>query len=170
RGSREKRVELAGMLAKAVKEKEPIIQFVFMGDVESAMPEYLHPYCVFLGNQTDPIKIHKTYCKSHVLIITSSFEGFPLVVMEAMARGLAIISTAVGDVPKHIMPGINGFIIDELSKEKEIISQGSKYIFQLYNDMDLLKKISDSNIEYAYKTFGLESFNANYKQLFKELE
>ena len=45
-----------------------------------------------------------------------------------------------------------------------------KYIFRLYNDPELLKKISDSNIDYAYRTFGIDSFNTNYKQLFKELE
>ena len=170
RGGPEKRVGIVGMLAKAVKEKNPKVQFVFMGDVESAMPEYLRPYCVFLGNQTEGIKIHEIYSKSQILIITSSFEGFPLVVMEAMARGLAIISTPVGDVPKHVISGINGFIIDELYKEKEIVDQGLKYIFQLYNDPALLKNISDSNIDYAYRTFGIDSFNANYQQLFKELE
>jgi glycosyltransferase involved in cell wall biosynthesis len=90
--------------------------------------------------------------------------------MEAMARGLAIISTPVGDVPKHVRSGINGFIIEELFEEKEIVNQGLNFIFQLYNDPELLKKISDSNIDYAYRTFGLDSFNANYKQLFKELE
>jgi len=170
RGSPEKRVEIAGKIAKAVKEKNPSIQFVFMGDIEPAMPKHLHQYCIFLGNQTDKNKIHEVYCKSDVLLMTSAFEGFPLVVMEAMARGLAIISTAVGDVPKHVSSGLNGFIIEEIIKEEEIINQGSNYLFQLSNDPVLLKKMSNSNIEYAYKKFGLDSFNANYKQLFKELE
>lgn len=170
RGSPEKRVEIAGKIAKEVKEKDPKIQFVFMGDIEPAMPKYLHQYCIFLGNQTDKNKIHEIYCKSDVLLMTSAFEGFPLVVMEAMARGLAIISTPVGDVPKHVIPEVNGFIIDELFKEEDIINKGSNYIFQLNSDKELLRKISTSNIEYAFKTFGLDTFNANYKQLFKELE
>jgi glycosyltransferase involved in cell wall biosynthesis len=170
RGSREKRVEIAGKIAKAVKEKDPGIQFVFMGDIEPAMPKHLHQYCIFLGNQTDKHKIHEVYCKSDVLLITSAFEGFPLVVMEAMARGLAILSTPVGDVPKHVNSGVNGFIIEELFNEEEIIKKGLNYIFQLSSDQGLFKKISSSNIEYAFKTFGLDNFNANYKQLFKELE
>ena len=169
RGSPEKRVHIVGKLAKIVKEKDPTIQFVFMGDAEDAMPVHLHPYCIFLGNQTDPVKIHQTYCKSHILIITSLFEGFPLVVMEAMARGLAIISTPVGDVPKHVKTGINGFIINELINEDEIVNMGSKYIFELKNNKNLLMSISASNTDYAFKNFGLDTFNSNYQRLFKKL-
>src|SRR5688572_13176320 len=169
RGTPEKRVQIAGNLAKTVREKDPTIQFVFMGDIASAMPVHLHSYCIFLGNQTDPAKIHQIYCGSHILIVTSLFEGFPLVVMEAMARGLAIISTPVGDVPKHVKAGTNGFIIDELLNEDEIVNQGSKYILELKNNNNLLMSIAGSNIRYACKHFGLDTFNSNYQNLFKEL-
>lgn len=170
RGSIEKRIHIIAEMAQRGKLLDNSIQFLFMGDVQSAIPEELCPYCTFLGNQTDPEKIHEIYNGCHALIIVSSFEGFPLVVMEGMARGLVIISTAVGDVPKHVKNGINGFIIEEVSDEEKIINQGLNYILELKKDPALLQKISDENRRYAYQHFGLDKFNSNYRQLFSELQ
>lgn len=170
RGSPEKRVHIVAALAKETKAADDAVQFWFMGDVSGSVPEHLHAYCHFLGNQSDPAKIHEIYTMAHVLIITSAFEGFPLVVMEAMSRGLAVISTPVGDVPRHVKNGIHGFIIEELENEEIIIREALKYILALKKNTELLQKIAEENIRYAEENFGLPVFNSNYRHLFEEFQ
>jgi glycosyltransferase involved in cell wall biosynthesis len=45
-----------------------------------------------------------------MLALTSVSEGHPLVVLEAMARGLPIVATRVGGIAETVAHGVNGFI------------------------------------------------------------
>jgi L-malate glycosyltransferase len=122
---------------------------------------------IFHGNQSDEKKISSIYARAHALILTSSTEGFPLVVIEAMAHGCVILATAVGDIPVHVRPGENGFLFSSVSNEQKIVEEGSKQIRLLKENMDKWKTISGNNINYASHNFGIEKFNAAWDQLIK---
>jgi len=49
--------------------------------------------------------------KIGVLCITSRHEGLPLVALEAMSRGIPVISFAIGGLPELIRDGQNGWLI-----------------------------------------------------------
>lgn len=51
------------------------------------------------------------YERSDVLVVSSFMEGVPVVLMEAMAKELFVVSTAVGGVPELIEPGVNGLVV-----------------------------------------------------------
>ena len=45
-----------------------------------------------------------------IFALTSKSEGHPLVVLEAMTRGLPIVATGVGGIADTVQSGVNGFI------------------------------------------------------------
>lgn len=169
RATAEKRVHLVAQIAKKLKDGNAPVEVQFMGDVREAIPESLHSCVKFWGNQNDPAVIQKIYAGADVLILTSVFEGFPMVAMEAMANGLAIVSTAVGDMPYHIKEGENGFLIDEKG-EKNIVDKASAILSDLFFQQPLLKEIGERNKAYALRLFGIEEFNKNYLRLFESLQ
>ncbi|MBI1848750.1 MAG: glycosyltransferase [Planctomycetes bacterium] len=52
------------------------------------------------------------YAASNVLVLPSSSEAFPRVILEAGAHGLPTVATAVGDLPRLIRDGETGWLID----------------------------------------------------------
>jgi glycosyltransferase involved in cell wall biosynthesis len=156
RGSTEKRIELAAMIAKKVKSQQPDISFEFIGNVEKYIPHDLSKFCIVHGNIQNKETIEYHYQKNNVLLITSSFEGFPLVVMEAMNNGLAIISTEVGDVPLHVKNDINGYIAKSSLSSEEITDYMSNRIIQLHSNRNLLHAMSINNHSYAVKNFSVK--------------
>lgn len=51
------------------------------------------------------------YHKSSVFICASLFEGTPNPALEALASGLPVISTSVGNMPELIVDGVNGYLV-----------------------------------------------------------
>ena len=66
--------------------------------------------CVnFAGIHRDPIPF---YWASDVLVLPSAYEANALVVLEALACGLPVVSTRVGFAPDVLVDGENGFLVD----------------------------------------------------------
>lgn len=169
RGTAEKRVDLIAEMAKRMHGKEENITFQFMGEVKDSIPAELQAYAYFWGNQGDPSKIDSIYRKAQVLILVSDTEGFPMVVMEAMARGLAIVSTAVGEVPLHVQDGVNGYLVRDFRNREAVVEESMQHMLQLHNNRGLLSGIAERNIEYAYKHFGMDRFRREYNELFDRM-
>ena len=93
-----------------------------------------------------------------------------MVVMEAMAYGCVILSTAVGDIPYHVKNGENGFLFSKSENEQEIINEAKEKIIWLKNNRNELKKISDNNINYANHNFGIDRFNKDYQDLLSSVK
>lgn len=65
-------------------------------------------YVTFLGLRRD---IPLLLCAADGFVLSSSWEGLPNVVMEAMAAAKPVVATCVGGVPELVQHGINGYIV-----------------------------------------------------------
>jgi len=50
--------------------------------------------------------------EADIFMLTSDHEGFPNVILEAMAAGLPVITTPAGDAGRIVMDGSSGYVVD----------------------------------------------------------
>jgi glycosyltransferase involved in cell wall biosynthesis len=102
------------------------------------------------------------YClKSDAFLLSSVFEGMPLVVMEAMATGLPIIATNVQGT-RELVDGV-GILVDEPYTENFV-----KAIKKVYEDKQYLKTLSNNSIEKS-KSYTWSNSVDMVEKLYKEI-
>jgi glycosyltransferase involved in cell wall biosynthesis len=79
----------------------------------------------FIGAQPRET-VAKLMGASDVLLVSSIAEGgAPRVVLEALASGLPVVSTVVGEVRRTVDPGLNGWLAEE--RTSEALAQGLRW-------------------------------------------
>lgn len=165
RGTAEKRVYLVGKIARMCTERNPLVTSTLIGDVaDSVCPEDL-PYCRLMGEILDDAQLDLFYSTAHFILLTSSREGFPLVLMEAMAHGVVPVTTNVGGISTHIVSGFNGILIDEIDEDL-ITEEFVGHILDLAADNCKYRSLSLSAHRYAKKHFCNPGFAQAYRNLF----
>jgi len=109
--------------APTVCAKCPNVEFLFAGawnevDVKDEVKAYLHQHrnlpIKWLGALRGKEK--EEIIKSADIFVFPTYypaEGHPWVIVEAMAAGLPIISTAHGAITESVKDGVNGFIVEK---------------------------------------------------------
>ncbi len=112
----------------------------------------------FLGFQKNPYKFMKN---SSIFILSSLFEGFPNVIIEAMACGTPVISSDCPSGPGEIITsGTNGILVPP-ADENDL----AEAILSLLKDKNLREKFYVAGIKRA-EDFGLEKILPQYEELF----
>ncbi|MEO6134230.1 MAG: glycosyltransferase family 4 protein [Ginsengibacter sp.] len=162
RGAPQKRVHLIAAIAKEIHELKLNIHISFVGDVEKIIELNDYPYCTFYGNVKDKNKMNSIYESSDVLLLTSAYEGLPIAVMEMMAYGKVIVSTAVDGIPDYITNGVNGFLLENHADENKIVENAVSILQNIEMDRALLKEAGKHSREYAIQHFNKDVFCKNY--------
>lgn len=84
-----------------------------------------------LGKMNFGEELVAAYNISDLFVLLSQFEGLPTVLLEAMACGLPILTTPVGNIPEIIVSGRNGLFIDASIDEKDL---ADKLKYFMYSD------------------------------------
>ena len=167
RGSPQKRVHLVAGIAAAAHEKNLPVQFSFVGDVSNEVDSGNYPFCKFYGNISNQHQMEDIYRQSDVLILTSAYEGLPIVVMKMMAYGKIVLSTAVNSIPDYIQHNINGLLIFS-EDEDQVVAEGLSLIERLINSPSLKQELSVHNYEKAKELFDRKLFEQRYRKLLIE--
>lgn len=165
RGAPQKRVHLIAAIAEKLHQQNTRVHFTFVGDVETIVNPEEYPYCSFMGNVKDQQQMEAIYAASDVLLLTSAYEGLPIVVMKMMAYGKVVVSTAVNGIPDYVHHGENGLLVWE-KEEPDIVAKSVEFLSLLVNDPDLRKRLGRKNRSIAKELFDREIFCKNYRQLF----
>lgn len=166
RASEEKRLHLVGRIASLCVERGLPVTVTLVGDIApEAMDDEAVRSCVFAGEIHDREEMDRLYATADLLLLTSSREGFPLVIMEAMAQGVVPLSTAVGGIPEHLHHGENGWLLENHEDERMIVESACTLIALACSDGRLLQEMSRAAYEYAAATFSLAGFCGAYRRL-----
>lgn len=109
-------------------------------------------------------EIEQHYLSSSVYVMTSRYEGLPMVLLEAQAFGLPIISFCCKCGPSDVVKdGRNGFLIEEDDVETFALQ-----LKKVLADVNLRKKMSE-NALVSSEQFSVELVMSRWIELFKSL-
>ena len=116
--------------------QRPTLRLVIVGDgvlreaaVRRAAELAIESRVTFAGVRS-PTAVSDLLQISSALLLTSSYEGMPMVVLEALGCGVPVVTTRVGEVARVVAQGENGSIVDERSPAAfaaailELLAQG----------------------------------------------
>lgn len=90
--------------------------------------------------------------ESGIFLFPSYYEGMPMAVLEAMAYGMAIVTTRVGGIPHLLEDGVSGYLC-----EPGDIEGLSKRLLELSKDGDKRRKMGERARQKAIEEYSMES-------------
>lgn len=165
--SEEKGPDIFLEVAKKVIKEHKDVKFFIIGNgpmeenITRTINKINSQNLVYLDYQTE---IARYISSADVFILSSKIEGFPLSILEAMAMEVVVVASNVGGVSDIIDDGENGFLINKL-----IPNEFADKLELLYNDKDLLKRISKSGRATVKTKFSTQILADNYKKLYLNL-
>lgn len=134
------------VVAKLVFAKYPNWQWHIYGDSQTEYKDKiidlikqnnLQNHIILMGNHSDIYDLYQDYS---FYVMTSRYEGLPMVLLEAKAKKLPIVSFDINSGPSDIIrDGIDGFLINPFDCQKM-----ADKICELIENPELRQKFSDN--------------------------
>lgn len=171
-------IKAAGLYRERRTEISPKLRFVLIGDghlrpaLETAVEsEDLGAIVCFLGNRNDTPAL---YNGLDVVALVSLNEGTPLSLIEAMAAGRAVISTAVGGVPDLLGEAVRrekNFTVCErglsvAGGDAEGLLNGLLFLAE---NPELRRKLGEKGREFVRSKYSKERLVADIEKMYRGL-
>ena len=166
--SEEKRISLAIEYFREVVQENKLDDWIFeiYGSgplIEEIVEEIKNDKQIQYKGQTE--KVNEVLLDSSLLILTSAFEGMPLVVLEANECGVPTLIYDFGESSHEVVvDGVTGIIVPQ--DNKELFKANLE---KLMCGTDIRKKYGSASKEFA-KGFALETIGKQWMELFKGME
>jgi glycosyltransferase involved in cell wall biosynthesis len=145
----------------------PNAKFVFAGDGPAraewealAVRLGIASKVVFAGRRED---MPAVYASLDIVVLPSFTEAMPMCLLEAMAAARPVVATAVGAIPKVIVPGVTGLLC-----EPGDANALSAAILRLLRDPDLGRAMGRHGRDRVARNFAAEVVGRSYIGLYQE--
>lgn len=165
RGGPQKRVWLILKIIEQCRLLNLPVEFKLAGPILNEMPKHLIDDRSYVGELQGGQAMYNFHKCNDILLMTSAWEGFPLVIMEAMAFGAIPLVTNIDAIPEHISNMQNGFLINEVENEELLISEAMEKITWMIANHNELNKISKNAFDYSVRNFSAEKFRDGYRKV-----
>jgi len=163
-----KRLDIFFRVISEVVKEIPKIRVAMIGDGEdidkskSLVKELnLENNVEFLGFRED---IKMLLNKTKVLLLTSESEGMPSVIIEAMACGVPVISSDVGDIGDIVEDDLNGSLVEKFD---DVISYRNR-IIKILSDKKVYKKMKEESLK-VRNVHSVENASKIWEEIFSKV-
>lgn len=157
-----KRIHLAGKIAHRLRMH---LKFVFIGEnIETEVNPEDRSDILFTGNISNYIELAQWYQKADFLIMTSSREGLPMVLLEGMSYGTIPVSTNVGAISEIISSSELGILIPNSEDENEIIDEFVKHLEKLLANPQKTREMKQNVKKFVTQNYSKETFKQAYRK------
>jgi glycosyltransferase involved in cell wall biosynthesis len=158
----QKRSEQLPQIASRL-ESDATLAVMGHGLVESAAGRELRELGSIVSSGGDPLDL---YAACDAFAVTSRWEGFPLVVLEAMRAGLPVVAYDIGGVGEQVHHGDTGFLVEpgdaialaerlrELARDPELTRRMGEAARRRFEERFQIDRMVDSIEEYYLRALA----------------
>ena len=116
---------------------------------------------LFMGERGD---VPQLLARSDIYVMTSDREGFPNVLLEAMAASLPILSTPAGETPELVEDGANGYLVgfeDQAALTRRLV--------ELAGSAELRRGMGSEGRRKVERQYGYPHLKTNLLQVYQTI-
>ena len=150
----------------AEKFKDVHLVIAGTGELEGMVKEFVTKFNLenrihLLGFRKDIPNLMRTF---DIFLLPSLWEGFGIVLIEAMAAGKPVVATDTSSIPEIVEDGRNGILV--LPENANAISNA---LTKLISEPELRTKLGKEGQKIVMEKFTIERMINNYEQIFSEM-
>lgn len=119
----------------------------------------LHETVVLAGDRDD---VAAVLARADVFVLSSTSEGLPLSILEAMAAGLPVVASSVGGVPEAVKDGVTGLLVPPRDPVRLAAA-----LERLLVDPALRHRLGSHGHDRVREHFGLEAFQQAHVAVYR---
>jgi len=159
--SPEKNIDMLFKMLKLVKLHIPNAKLLVVGDGPEHRVLSRSKDVILTGFVSDPEKYLKAM---DIYVLPSKTETSGLSLMEAMACGLPVVSSAVGSIPSYVKHRRNGILIKPADLSSSLLA---KSVRTIHDNPSFTKKLKENAVETVREFYSWENTVKKLEKIFK---